>query len=193
MSTTTAKGYQYPDESDTVTVYPALAEANALLDDARPGISVVTTTQMNAYTGSDLWDSRIVWNTTVGAFYRYNLATTTWVVVGQPSNSNQDVAITIANTWQTIATITPLVNGLYRVMACFDVASGTPTGGVQVTYADANGAQTLVIAPVGTSIAVGAQSSLPALISAHTGTAINLQVQASTVTGITASGIVEPA
>jgi hypothetical protein len=191
--TTTAKGYQYPQETDTVTVYPAMAQANAVLEDARPGVSVVTTTQMNAFTGTDLWDGRIVWNTSANALYRYKLSTTTWMVISPPSSANQDVAITVANTWQTIATITPTVNGLYRVQACFDVASGSPTGGAQVTFADANGAQTLSILPTGSLIPVGAQSTLSALISAHTGTAINMQVQTSTVSNITASGIVETA
>lgn len=79
MSTTTGKGYQYPAETDTVTSYPAIDQANAVLLDARPGVSVVNTTQMNAYTGTDLWDGRIVWNSTVNALMKYDLATTTWV------------------------------------------------------------------------------------------------------------------
>lgn len=78
MPTTTGKGYQYPLETDSVTSYPAIDQANVLLLDARPGISVVTTTVMNAYTGTDLWDGRIVWNTTTASLLKYDLATTTW-------------------------------------------------------------------------------------------------------------------
>lgn len=79
MSTTTAKGYQYPAETDSVTSYPAIDQANVLLLDARPGISVVTTTQMNAYTGSDLWDGRIVWNSTSKSLMKYDVGTTSWI------------------------------------------------------------------------------------------------------------------
>jgi hypothetical protein len=79
MPTTTSKGYQYPLEDDSITSYPAGAEATVLLEEARPGVSVVTSTAMSAYTGIDLWDGRIVWNTTTNSLYKYDLGTTTWV------------------------------------------------------------------------------------------------------------------
>ena len=79
MSTTTPKGYQYPAETDAVTVFPALEQSNVLLHDARPGVSVVTTTQQNAYAGTDLWDGRIVWNSTLTKLMKYDLATTSWI------------------------------------------------------------------------------------------------------------------
>jgi|ERR1035438_208944 hypothetical protein len=79
MSTTTAKGYQYPANADAVTLYPALDAANAALWDARPGISVVTTTARNAYAGADLWDGRIIWNSTTLQLEKYDLGTTSWI------------------------------------------------------------------------------------------------------------------
>ena len=85
MTTTTAKGYQYPAGTDTVTSYPPLAQNNALLEDARPGISVVTTTARNAYTGIDLWDGRIIWNTTTLQLEKYDLGTTSWIAAAAPS------------------------------------------------------------------------------------------------------------
>jgi hypothetical protein len=79
MSTTTPKGYQYALAADAVTVYPVIDEDNALLWDARPGVSVVSTTARNAYVGTDLWDGRIIWNTTTLQLEKYDLTTTSWV------------------------------------------------------------------------------------------------------------------
>jgi len=126
-------------------------------------------------------------DTTVLSFYTGSA----WINVGSTVANGQDNAISTANTWQSVATLTPAANGLYQVVACFDVNSGTPTVGVQVLFADANGAQTLSIAPTGSALTAGPWSSLTALISAHTGTSISLQVQASTTSNITASGFVE--
>lgn len=79
MAVTTAKGYQYPVGADTVTTYPVLNQANVLLFDARPGVSSVTTTVRNAYSGIDLWDGRIIWNTTNLRLEKYDIGTTSWV------------------------------------------------------------------------------------------------------------------
>jgi hypothetical protein len=78
MPVTTGKGLQYASETDSVTSFPSILQPTIILLDARPGISVVTTTAMNAYTGTDLWDGRVVWNTTLNALMKYDLATTTW-------------------------------------------------------------------------------------------------------------------
>ena len=126
-------------------------------------------------------------DTTVLSFYTGGA----WINVGSTTVNGQDIAISTINTWQSVATLTPVANGLYQITACFDVNSGTPTVGVQVLFADANGAQTLSIAPTGSALTAGPWSSLTALISAHTGTSISLQVQASTTSNITASGFIE--
>ena len=76
---TTSKGYEYAQEGDAVTVYPAVTLNNALLHEARPGVSAVSTSTRNGYTGTDLWDGRIIWNTTTQQLEKYNLATTTWI------------------------------------------------------------------------------------------------------------------
>ena len=84
MPTTTAKGYQYPtisggSSNDTVTSYPVIAQANAELEDARPGVSPINTTTRNGFTGTDLWDGRIIWNTTTLQLEKYDLTTTSWI------------------------------------------------------------------------------------------------------------------
>jgi len=132
-----------------------------------------------------------------GDFYEAFADGTNWHVTAQTGGggggavaSGKEVAITTANTWQTIATYTPTATALFTVQALFDVASGTPTGGVQVTYANANGAVVMALTPVGTSLAVGPDSSLSALIAAVAGTAINVQVQTSVTAGLTASAYI---
>jgi len=97
MTTTTSKGYQYPtivggSSTDTVTSYPPSAAANALLHEARPGVSSVTTTVRNAYTGIDLWDGRIIWNTTTLRLEKYDLGTTSWI----PAAAGASPATTVA-------------------------------------------------------------------------------------------------
>jgi hypothetical protein len=156
------------------------------------------TASSNSFSGTAANRSSIVPSPVLGNFYWATDTTVLsfytgagWVVVGSTTVNGQDIAISTINTWQSVATLTPAANGLYQVIACFDVNSGTPTVGVHVLYADANGAQTLSIAPTGSSLSAGPWSSLPALISAHTGTSISLQVQASSTTGITASGFIE--
>lgn len=105
------------------------------------------------------------------------------------SVTTQEQAIALANTYQTVVTLaTPFTTGMYLCMIEFDVSSGTPTGGVQVTYHNANGAITNTITPVGTTLATGTNDSLDSYISAHTGTSILLQAQASATTNITVSG-----
>jgi hypothetical protein len=84
MPTTTSKGYQYPtivggSSTDTVTSWPPIEESNVLLHEARPGVSSVTTTARNAFTGVDLWDGRIIWNQTTLQLEKYDLGTTSWV------------------------------------------------------------------------------------------------------------------
>jgi hypothetical protein len=79
VPTTTAKGYQYPLETDSVTSYPGIQQPTVILLDARPGVSVVTTTARNAYAGTDLWDGRIIWNTTTNQLEKYDLGTTSWI------------------------------------------------------------------------------------------------------------------
>ncbi len=114
---------------------------------------------------------------------------TSWVGFGGAVAKGTEVAISVANTWQTIATITPTATDLYVVRAAAVVPSGGSNLGVQVTYADATGAQTLALLPV-QSQAAGPWASLSALIPAHSGTAINVQVQSGS-TATTASAAIE--
>lgn len=87
-------------------------------------------------------------------------------------------AITTANAWQTIATVTPAANGLFRVQAFAEIPSGGATLAVQVTFTDVAGAETLTILPSQT-MAQGPWSSLAALIPAYTTAPIDVQVMSS--------------
>jgi hypothetical protein len=71
---TTAKGYPYPVAGDNNNV-PADIQALATYVDARPGVSPLTTAQRDALAGVDLWNGRVIWNTTTGQLERYNGAT----------------------------------------------------------------------------------------------------------------------
>ncbi|MDA8297415.1 MAG: hypothetical protein M0004_12665 [Actinomycetota bacterium] len=112
---------------------------------------------------------------------------TNWHLVGGGGGgggevaSGSRVAITTANTWQTIATYTPTAAGRFIAQVYLTVPSGGATIAVQVTYADQDGAQTL---PILTSQAqaAGKWSSLPAFFDAVSGTAIDVQVQSSVIT-----------
>jgi len=96
--------------------------------------------------------------------------------------------ITTASTWQTIATYTPTASGLFTAQAYATIPGGGATFGVQVTYADAAGAETLTILTP-QSQAAGPWSSLSALFYAITGTAINVQVQSSSTSTIASATI----
>jgi len=64
--------YRFPPE-----VRAALAESIELRNTVIP----MTQTQRNNLTGADLWNGRMVVNTTTGRVNRYNSATTSWKVV----------------------------------------------------------------------------------------------------------------
>jgi hypothetical protein len=98
-----------------------------------------------------------------------------------------EITVTPANTWQTIATFTPATTAYIKCQVYITVPGGGANVGIQATYADASGAETLTILPVQAQ-ASGPWSSLTALIAAHSGTAVNLQVQSSS-TSTVASGI----
>jgi hypothetical protein len=75
---TTPKGYEYPEEDDSVTLYPAVAQNNALLEDERPGLSAVDTATRDGYSGPDLWNGRVIWNTDTEELEEYNTGTSSW-------------------------------------------------------------------------------------------------------------------
>lgn len=136
------------------------------------------------------WESAAIGNASASAAGVVEIAANP--ASGTPVAANvladqKEVTITTANTWQTIATFTPSATGSFSVGVVIEVASGTPTVGIQVTLADANGAQTYTIVPTGTALSSGQWSPPNASIVAHSGTAINVQVQASTTSNITAS------
>ena len=73
----TAKGYPFPDTTDPADV-PLDIEALANVNDARPGVSALTTVQRDALTGADLWDGRVIWNRTTTQLEQFISAGPAW-------------------------------------------------------------------------------------------------------------------
>lgn len=67
---TTTKGYYYPAPSDTNNV-PLAMQTAAAVHDARPGVAVLTTVQRDALAGAELWNGRLIVNTTTNRLERY--------------------------------------------------------------------------------------------------------------------------
>lgn len=80
MPSTTAKGAPFPLGTDTADTLDTTIESLAKWVDARPGVSSLTTAQRDALAGTDLWDGRVIWNSTVGRLERYNTGTTSWLL-----------------------------------------------------------------------------------------------------------------
>lgn len=94
MPATTAKGAPYPVAADPNNV-PADLEALARWVDARPGVTPMSTTARDALTGADLWNGRVIWNTTLAELQRYHSASATWIATpggSFPSNPQTDIA-----------------------------------------------------------------------------------------------------
>jgi hypothetical protein len=90
---TKSRGAPYPlgtDANNTAADIDALA---GWVND-RPGIAQVTTTQRNALAGVELWDGRVVANTTTDRLNRYDAGTATWIVI--PDNG--DIGALLATT-----------------------------------------------------------------------------------------------
>lgn len=81
MPGTTVKGVPYSIGSDPAASIDTTMQKLAEWVDGRPGIAPMTTTQRDALAGADLWDGRVILNTTKIVLERYNLATTAWVSV----------------------------------------------------------------------------------------------------------------
>lgn len=77
MTTFTSRGVPMAENSDAADI---AARVNAVADVVhdRPGVSALTTVQRDALSGSDLWDGRVILNTTTDQLQSYDLATTTW-------------------------------------------------------------------------------------------------------------------
>lgn len=93
MTTYTSRNVPLIEASDTADI-AARVNPVAQLQHDRPGVAALTTTQRNALTGAELWDGRLVLNTTTDRLNRYDLGTTSWIVI--PDNG--DIAALLATT-----------------------------------------------------------------------------------------------
>ena len=73
MGTLTAKGIPYPVDDDTPDV-PRDMESMAEWLDLRPGIQVLTKVQRDALAGADLWNGRVIVNSTTALVEEYSTA-----------------------------------------------------------------------------------------------------------------------
>ncbi|WP_243061127.1 hypothetical protein [Nocardioides sp. SR21] len=74
---TTPRGVPYPGPGDPDNVPVDMHELAQWLND-HPGISALSTTARNALAGVDLWDGRLVFDTTLRAYMKYDDNTDTW-------------------------------------------------------------------------------------------------------------------
>lgn len=88
-----SRGAPFPAGSDPNDVVAWLDQLAQWVND-RPGVSALTTTQRNALAGADLWDGRLVMNTTTDRLNRYDASTSTWIVIPDTG----DIAALLATT-----------------------------------------------------------------------------------------------
>ncbi|MHB1865545.1 MAG: hypothetical protein ACYCPS_05325 [Candidatus Saccharimonadales bacterium] len=102
----------------------------------------------------------------------------------------EEQTVTTAGAWVTVATFTPTQNGFFNVDAHFRITANTSVEW-QVTYAGSQGAMTTpLLSNTAYTFTSGADNDydvIPVSIRAVTGTAINVQVQASVASAVVAS------
>lgn len=78
MPSSTTKGVPYPIGTDAAALLDTIVQSLADWVDAQPGIMSVTTAEMNALAGDDLWVGRVVYNNQTLRLMVYN--GTAWVL-----------------------------------------------------------------------------------------------------------------
>ena len=73
----------YPAVDPTYNFPPEVRGALAKSLDLRNTVIPMTTTQRNNLVGIDLWDGRLILNTTTDRINRYDLGTTTWYAIAE--------------------------------------------------------------------------------------------------------------
>lgn len=84
MTTFTSRGVPMVEATDPADIAARVNPVAQLAHD-RPGVSALTTTQRNALAGAELWDGRVILNTTTDRINRYDLGTTTWIEIADTS------------------------------------------------------------------------------------------------------------
>lgn len=133
MTTFTSRGIPILEPTDTMDLVARQNPLAQFVHD-RPGVSTYTTTQRNALAGVELWDGRLIVNTTTDRVERYDLGLTTWTQVadfaeiaallattGTPAalglTASRGVATSAARSdhvhaWPAYAAVTPTISGV---------------------------------------------------------------------------------
>lgn len=90
MPSNTAKGYPYSLGTDAASTIDNTMQALAEKVDGSPGVAPLTTTQRNALAGAELWDGRIIWNTTLAQIERYSVGSTKWLPIFNVGSTYRD-------------------------------------------------------------------------------------------------------
>jgi hypothetical protein len=90
---TQSRGAPYPLSTDANNTAADIQALSLWVND-RPGVTPLTTVQINALAGIERWDGRLVLDTTVDRVKRWDAGTTTWVTI--PDNG--DIAALLATT-----------------------------------------------------------------------------------------------
>lgn len=151
MTTYTSRGIPILEVSDAADI-PARINPLAQFVHDRPGVSALTTTQRNGLAGVELWDGRLITNTTTDRVERYDLGLTTWT----PIADFAEIAALLATTGTPAALGTTASRGVATNAARSDhvhawpaMAAWTPTIGA------GSGAFTTVSVVAARSIAFG--------------------------------------
>src|SRR5487761_1411766 len=84
---TSPLGINYPDETDTITSYPAIAQEVALWVDARPGVARLSTTARDALAAPDIWTGKAIYNLTTKTFQIYDPTNGNWSDIPSTNSS----------------------------------------------------------------------------------------------------------
>lgn len=84
MTTFTSRNVPLVEGTDPADI-AARVNPVAQLQHDRPGVSPLTTTQRNALSGAELWDGRVILNTTGDRIQRWDAGTSTWLSIADAS------------------------------------------------------------------------------------------------------------
>jgi hypothetical protein len=143
VSSVTPKGAPYPilgDPNDAPFYIFTLAE----WVDARPGTQVMTTGERDALAGGDVWDGRLIYNSTTDRLESYDLATTTWRKVLLEADLTDALAGDIQDA------IDAAVDGLTKVLGWVETSATKSTTSTSLVDVDAAMEITFTVPATGT-------------------------------------------
>lgn len=81
MPGTTGKGAPYSLGTDAASTIDNTMQALAEWVDGRPGVASLSTAQRDALAGAELWEWRVIANTTLGQLERYSVGASKWLPI----------------------------------------------------------------------------------------------------------------